>query len=253
MTIYQQIQNHSRTGKKQFAWLVDPDKYSDSQLEHAVSIAVKSGVDLVFTGGSLLVDNNVDNCINIIKNNSDLQVVLFPGSPMQVNDHADAILFLSLISGRNADLLIGRHVEAAPFLKKSSLEVIPTGYMLVDCGKPTTASYISNTFPIPHDKPDIAACTAMAGELLGLKLIYLDGGSGAAKPISPKMIEAVKNSVDLPVIVGGGMRTKEQINLAFTAGADVIVIGNAIEEDPELLYELGEAAGRHQASGVRHQ
>ncbi len=246
MTIYQQISQQSQQGKKLFAWLVDPDKYTDAYLEHTLSIAVKSGVDLVFIGGSLLVDNRVDNCIHIIKNNSDLPIVLFPGSPIQVYNTADAILLLSLISGRNADLLIGRHVESAPFIKKSGLEVIPTGYMLVDCGKPTTASYISNTFPIPYDKPDIAACTAMAGELLGLKTIYLDGGSGASKPISVNMIETVRRSVDIPIIVGGGMRTKEQINLACQAGADVVVVGNAIETDPELLYHFGEVVGSHQ-------
>jgi len=240
MSIYQQIQHHSLTGKKQFAWLVDPDKYTDTGLENSVKIAVKAGVDLVFIGGSLLVDNRVEKCINIIKSNSNLPTVLFPGSPQQVSDAADALLFLSLISGRNADLLIGRHVEAAPYLKKSKLEIMPTGYMLVDCGKPTTASYISNTFPIPYDKPDIAACTAMAGELLGLKLIYMDGGSGAAKPISPKMIEQVKASVDIPIIVGGGIRTREQLTDACNAGADVIVIGNAIESDPELLFYFAE-------------
>jgi phosphoglycerol geranylgeranyltransferase len=240
MTIYQQIQQSSLAGKKQFAWLVDPDKYTDNKLEQAVHIAVKAGVDLVFIGGSLLVDNRVETCINIVKNNSNLPIVLFPGSPQQVCDAADAILFLSLISGRNADLLIGRHVEAAPFLKKSKLEVMPTGYMLVDCGKPTTASYISNTFPIPYDKPDIAACTAMAGELLGLKLIYLDGGSGAARPISNIMVENVKASIDIPLILGGGIRTREQLADAANAGADVIVIGNAIETDPELLFYFGE-------------
>jgi len=241
MSIYQQILNRSLEGKKQFAWLIDPDKYTNTHLEHVLPIAMKSGVDLVFIGGSLLVDNLVDNCINIVKSNSDLPVILFPGSPIQLHNGADALLFLSLISGRNADLLIGRHVEAAPFIKKSDLEVIPTGYMLVDCGKPTTASYISNTFPIPYDKPDIAACTAMAGELLGLKSIYLDGGSGAARPISSRMIEMVKQSVDIPLIVGGGMRTKEQISEVCQAGADVVVIGNAIESDPELLYHFGEA------------
>jgi phosphoglycerol geranylgeranyltransferase len=240
MSIYQQIQRQSFEGKKQFAWLVDPDKYTDAVLEQSTRTAVKAGVDLVFVGGSLLVDNRVETCINILKNNSELPIVLFPGSPQQICESADALLFLSLISGRNADLLIGRHVEAAPHLKKSSLEVIPTGYMLVDCGKPTTASYISNTFPIPYDKADIAACTAMAGELLGLKLIYLDGGSGAAKPVSYQMIEKVKLSVDLPVIVGGGIRNKEQLFDACSAGADVLVIGNAVESDPELLYYFAE-------------
>jgi len=241
MNIYQNLQHQAITGKKQFAWLVDPDKYTDTGLERATQTAVKAGVNLVFIGGSLLVDNRVETCINIVKNNSNLPIVLFPGSPQQICEAADALLFLSLISGRNADLLIGRHVEAAPALKKSRLEIIPTGYMLVDCGRPTTASYISNTFPIPYDKADIAACTAMAGELLGLRLIYMDGGSGAAKPVSPLMIEQVKANTNIPLIIGGGIRTKEQVYDACAAGADVVVIGNAVENNPELLYELGEA------------
>lgn len=239
--IYQQILQHSQAGKKQFALLIDPDKYSDEKLESCICNAREAGVSLVFVGGSLLVDDRMNESIRIIKNNCDIPVLLFPGSTLQFTEEADALLFLSLISGRNADLLIGRHVEIAPFLKKSSVEVIPTGYMLIDGGKPTTASYISNTFPIPANKPDIAACTAIAGELLGLKMIYMDCGSGAMNPVPPAMIKAVKNNIEIPLIVGGGIRTKQQIQAACAAGADIVVVGNAIEDDPELLHALAGA------------
>ena len=144
----------------------------------------------------------MDLCLNTIKENSTIPIVLFPGNAMQVNDKADGILFLSLISGRNADMLIGKQVITAPILRQSSLEVLPTGYILIDSGKPTTVSYMSNTTPIPADKDTVAACTAMAGEMLGLKLIFMDGGSGAKKPISENMIETVR---------GVGYRFKENL------------------------------------------
>jgi putative glycerol-1-phosphate prenyltransferase len=147
---------------------------------------------------------------------------------------------LSLISGRNPEYLIGQHVTAAPILKKSKLEILPTGYMLIDCGKQTTVSYISNTTPIPYDKPSVAVCTAMAGEMLGLKLLYVDGGSGAQMPVSAQMIAAIRKSVDIPIIVGGGISSPKKAAEALTAGADLIVIGNVIEKDPNLLIEVSE-------------
>ena len=174
--IYEKIYEQSGAGRKQFSLLIDPDKYTHAQLAECLALANRASVDYIFVGGSLLTENTMKSCIRFVKDHSELPVILFPGSTLQYCEEADAMFFLSLISGRNADLLIGRHVEIAPLLKNTSLEIIPTGYMLVDGGRPTTASYISNTFPIPADKPDIAACTAMAGELLGLKLIYMDCG-----------------------------------------------------------------------------
>jgi len=170
-----------------------------------------------------------------------LPVVLFPGDAMQVNDKADGILFLSLISGRNADMLIGKQVVTAPILKQSSVEVLPTGYMLIDSGRPTTVSYMSNTTPIPHEKNAVAACTAMAGEMLGLKLIFMDGGSGALNPISEKMIATVSQSVDIPLIIGGGISSGEKAIANCKAGADIIVVGNAIEKDENLIFEIANA------------
>jgi putative glycerol-1-phosphate prenyltransferase len=225
--------------QKRFAVLIDPDKTNHTALERIIKLAVESNVDFFFVGGSLLTENKLDLCIRTIKQKSEIPVILFPGNNLQISKEADAILLLSLISGRNADLLIGNHVISAPYIKESKLEVIPTGYMLIDGGKPTTVSYISNTFPIPYDKEDIAACTAMAGEMLGLKTIYMDAGSGAIRPVSANMTKKIRNSVDLPIIVGGGIKTPEAAREIWDAGADIVVVGNAIEKSSELIKEIG--------------
>ena len=183
----------------------------------------------------------LSNCLNTLKENSTIPVVLFPGNAMQVNDTADGILFLSLISGRNAEMLIGKQVITAPILRNSSLEILPTGYMLVDSGKPTTVSYMSNTYPIPATKDSIAVCTALAGEMLGLKLIYMDAGSGAQIPVSTSMIESVSTAIDIPLVIGGGIRTPEKAIANAKAGADIIVVGNAIENDVNLIQEIADA------------
>jgi putative glycerol-1-phosphate prenyltransferase len=189
----------------------------------------------------LLTNDSLDLCLSTIKKNSTIPVILFPGNAMQVNDKADGILFLSLISGRNADMLIGKQVITAPILKQSSSEVLPTGYMLIDSGKPTTVSYMSNTTPIPADKDTVAACTAMAGEMLGLKLIFMDGGSGAKNPISQQMIKSVKESIDVPLIIGGGISSGEKAITNCKAGADIIVVGDAIEKDENLISKIAHA------------
>jgi len=227
---------HAAAGKKQLAVLIDPDSVSSEQdLINTCEACKKSGADLILVGGSLITNGFFDKCISIIKKHSSLPVIIFPGNIMQVNPEADAILFLSLISGRNADLLIGKHVLAAPVLKKSGIEVIPTGYIIVDGGRITSVSYMSNTTPIPSDKAAIAATTALAGEMLGLQCIYMDAGSGALQPISAEMIQAVKLNISVPLFVGGGIRTPEQAKAACMAGADIIVVGNAIEKNPELI------------------
>lgn len=179
MNIYQNILHKKTEGFKQFAVLVDPDKTSNEQIENLCSAAADGGVDYIFVGGSLLTNGSLPNCIRRIKYACNLPVVLFPGNNNQIDGQADAILFLSLISGRNADLLIGKHVISAPVIREKQLEAIATGYLLIESGNTTTALYMSNTHPIPSDKPDIAACTAMAGEMLGLKMIFMDAGSGA--------------------------------------------------------------------------
>ena len=241
MNVYQNLQESRKAGKKLFAILIDPDKQSKEELKQIVEKAKSAKADFFFVGGSLLTNDSLDSCLETLKINSDIPVILFPGNAMQVNDKADAILFLSLISGRNAEMLIGKQVITAPILKQSSLEVLPTGYILIDSGKPTTVSYMSNTTPIPHDKNGVAACTAMAGEMLGLKCIFMDGGSGALNPISEKMIATVRQSIDTPLIIGGGISSGRKAAANCQAGADVIVVGNAIEKDEALIEEIANA------------
>ncbi|MEA3317761.1 MAG: geranylgeranylglyceryl/heptaprenylglyceryl phosphate synthase, partial [Bacteroidota bacterium] len=204
--IFDDILKQTKKNKKLFALLIDPDKYSDTDLIRVIKNANKSDVDLIFVGGSLL-STSIDKTIETIKNNTTIPVILFPGSVLQISSKADAILLLSLISGRNPDLLIGNHVIAASQIKKSKLDVIPTGYILVNGGKSTSVEYMSNTKPIPADKTDIAIATAMAGEMLGLKTIYLEAGSGADNSLKTEMIKKVKQNINIPLIVGGGLNT----------------------------------------------
>ena len=247
MSVLGLIEAAKTEGRKLLAVLIDPDFGEDEKrLEQTVQHACMAKADLIFVGGSLLTSTRFDRCVELVKQwsrdlSGDRPVVLFPGSPAQLSRHADALLFLSLISGRNPELLIGHHVTAAPTIREMDLETIPTGYMLVDGGKPTTVSYVSQTLPIPHDKPGIAAATAMAGELLGLKAIYMDTGSGALQTVSPAMVAAVRQQVRLPIIIGGGIRTGQQARELCAAGADVLVVGTAFEEDPELIFAMSEA------------
>ena len=231
-----------RQSQKSFAILIDPDQGDADMTIRLIAKANANKVDFLFVGGSLIQDDNIQRLVPMIKNLSDIPVVLFPGSIYQISPEADGILFLSLISGRNPDLLIGKQVEAAPLVKQSGLNVLPTGYMLIDTGKPTTASYMSATPPIPYDKPAIASCTAMAGELLGMQLIYMDGGSGAQKPISPEMVHTVRKHIDIPIIVGGGIRNAHTAHDLWKAGADILVIGNALEKEPDsqLMKEIAD-------------
>ncbi|MEQ6122077.1 geranylgeranylglyceryl/heptaprenylglyceryl phosphate synthase [Reichenbachiella sp. MALMAid0571] len=230
-----------KNGIKSFAVLIDPDKVDDlSSVIKLVNLCVENKVDYIFVGGSLIVNDNFSNVISTIKSNSNIPTIIFPGNNIQIDPSADAILFLSLISGRNPDMLIGQHVLSAPILKRSKLEVIPTGYMLINSGNQTSASYMSNTTPIPANKPTIASSTAMAGEMLGLQMIYLDAGSGAHEPVSQKIISNVKRCIDIPLIVGGGINSVGKANNAIEAGADLIVIGNAIEKNQSLLIGVSD-------------
>ena len=241
MTILELILHRHRSGKKSIAVLVDPDKVDDaSRLRHLIDLANENCIDFFFVGGSLITTSNLSEVIQSIKEDVSIPVILFPGSSLQIDPGADAILFLSLISGRNPDLLIGQHVQAAPILKNNNMEVLPTGYVLINSGKISSVAYISNTTPIPDDKYSLAACTALAGEMLGLRLIYLDAGSGAEKEISAKMISTVRKTISVPLIVGGGINSGKKALTALEAGADMIVIGNALEKDPDLLTEISE-------------
>ena len=238
MAIYDKFQDKTR---KKLAVLIDPDKPTDAQILSIVEKAKAADVDFFFVGGSLLVTDSLERCIKLIKEHSNIPVLIFPGNSLQISKYCDGFLLLSLISGRNPEMLIGRHVIAAPYLKLYGNEIIPTGYMLIDSGKATSVTYMSDTTPIPHDKDDIAMCTALAGEMLGLKLIYLEAGSGALMPVSTSMISKVSQMINIPLIVGGGIKTPEMAAEAVKAGADVIVIGTAFEKEPEMLQQFAKA------------
>ena len=239
--VYQSLTDRKASGQKSFAVLVDPDKVNPTIIDELSTLAVASKVDYLLVGGSLVISNHLDEVVQQFKSRCNIPIILFPGSPSQVSRYADALLYLSLISGRNPELLIGQHVISAPFVKQSGLEIISTGYMVVDGGAPTTVSYISNALPLPADKNEIAMCTAMAGEMLGMKLIYMDAGSGAKKPINESMIRLVAQSISAPLVVGGGITDPEKAYRNCKAGADVIVVGNAIEKDPSLIREMAAA------------
>src|SRR5580765_6572396 len=241
MNIYKSLEERKKNGRKSFAVLIDPDKVNHSLLDELMDLSIKAGVDYFLVGGSLVISNHLDDVVKHIKQNCSIPVILFPGSPTQLSKYADALLYLSLISGRNAELLIGQHVVSAPVVRQSGLEIMPTGYMVIDGGAPTTVSYISNASPIPADKNEIAMCTAMAGEMLGMKLIFMDAGSGAKNPITLTMIESVAQKIEMPLIIGGGIIEPEKAYRNCKAGADVIVVGNAIEKDSSLIKEMSAA------------
>jgi phosphoglycerol geranylgeranyltransferase len=248
MQILKSIQEQTLLGKKQMAVLVDPDKSTRGSLKEISELACHAGADYIFIGGSLLTRDNLAFCIEEVKRHCELPVVLFPGSVFQVDPKADALLLLSLISGRNPDMLIGNHVVAASMIRHSRLEVIPTGYMLVESGKITSVQYMSNTMPIPFDKTDIAVSTALAGEMLGLKILFMDAGSGALHPVPIDMVMTVKQSIGIPLIVGGGIRTPETAFEVWEAGADIVTIGNVAETHPELIIDMGQAKKELNAS-----
>jgi geranylgeranylglyceryl phosphate synthase family protein len=234
-TIYDTLTERKKQNKKSFAVLIDPDSTNDKSLGTIISLCNEANVDFILVGGSLITNGYFETCIETIRSNSKIPCIIYPGGTLQISKKADAILLLSLISGRNPELLIGNHVLAAPLLKRSGIEVMSTGYMLIDGGRITSVSYMSNTIPIPSDKYAIASSTAMAGEMLGMKLIFMDAGSGAHQAVPPELISAVSSQISVPLFIGGGIRTKEQAIAACHAGADVIVVGNALENDPGLI------------------
>jgi putative glycerol-1-phosphate prenyltransferase len=238
-SLYDDLSHRRAHGRKSLAILLDPDNLDEAGCRKLLALSEIHTIDYFFVGGSLVMSSHQTALIRLLKVHSPVPVLLFPSHSLHLDPQADGILLLSLISGRNPEFLIGQHVVAAPLLRQSNLQILPTGYLLVDSGRQTTASYMSGTTPLPHDKPTIAACTAMAGEQLGLRLMYLDGGSGARYPVSAAIISAVRQAVEVPLIVGGGVNTVEKAESALAAGADVIVIGNQIEKTPEFL---GEAA-----------
>jgi putative glycerol-1-phosphate prenyltransferase len=223
-------------GEKSVALLLDPDKSTDESLFRLLGIAEQTGTDYIFAGGSVTF-KSTGNLVELIKQRSALPVVLFPGNLLQLTDKADKILLLSLISGRNPDLLIGNHVLAAPFLAESRQKLVPTGYILINCGSKTSVEYISQTEAIPSDKTDIVVATAMAGEMLGLRMIYLEAGSGAERHVPLEIISSVRKNTGIPLAVGGGIKTSDQVRSVFEAGANLVILGNGCENNPQLLAD----------------
>jgi phosphoglycerol geranylgeranyltransferase len=223
-------------GKKSIALLIDPDKTQQEGLVNILKIASECGTDYIFAGGSITF-NSIDILISGIKELCNIPVVLFPGNLLQLNRNADLILLLSLISGRNPELLIGNHVIAAPYLRSIREKLISVGYILVGCGRKTSVEYISQTEAIPSDKTDLVVATALAGEMLGLNMIYLEAGSGAITPVPHNIISEVRKNITIPLAVGGGIKSREDILLAFKNGANLIILGNGCENDPALLAE----------------
>ncbi len=217
--------------------LIDPDKYDFKNYDDVLDVCENYKLPFLLVGGSL-VNNFLDHFLLTLREKTTLPLVIFPGNLMQISSQADAILLLSLISGRNPDLLIGNHVNAALYLKKCGIEIIPTGYMLIEGGILSSVQYMSQTLPIPSEKIDISVATAIAGELLGLQLIYLEAGSGAVKPIPAKMVAEIRNNISIPIVVGGGIKNAKQIEEYANAGAQIIVLGNSIENHPNHLKQI---------------
>jgi phosphoglycerol geranylgeranyltransferase len=231
---YEKLKDRRR---KRIALLVDPDRYDDQSLDGLIERINIHPPDLLLVGGSILF-KPIEIPITALKLGTRVPVFIFPGNLFQLSDRADGILFISLISGRNPELLVGNHVLAAPHLNRSGIEVIPTAYMLIGDGHPTSVEYMSHTAPIPGDKTDIAVATAMAGEMLGLRAVYLEAGSGATHPVDPGLIRSIRQNISLPLIAGGGIRDAETAVELYQAGADMIVVGNAVERDPDLIGDF---------------
>ncbi|MCC5944119.1 MAG: geranylgeranylglyceryl/heptaprenylglyceryl phosphate synthase [Bernardetiaceae bacterium] len=224
--------------KKSLIVLLDPDKLDEASTIAMAKAADYHAIEAFFVGGSLMSSNRFEQTVSLLKAHSKLPIIIFPGNYLQISAQADALLLLSLLSGRNPEFLIGQHVVAAPYLKRSGLEIIPTAYLLIDCGTPTSVSYMSQTQPIPYEKNDIAVATAVAGEMMGMQLAYLEGGSGAIRAVPDDMIRAVSQAIDIPLIVGGGIRDIKQLEQVFKAGADIAVVGTSLEKKPDLLSDL---------------
>lgn len=236
--IYSDIVQAKKANKKLLAILLDPDKIDRSNLEQLILKINHSPATHIFVGGSHVVSTDIDDLIVQFRQKCQLPVVLFPGNPSQISTLANGILFLSLISGRNPDYLIEHQVQAAPLLKKSNLEVIPTGYILIESGSETAVETVSNTKPLANDQIEKITATAVAGELLGQQLIYLEAGSGAKNPVATEIIKAVAQNLDIPLIVGGGITTSGAIDKAYNSGADLVVIGTAFENDYNFFDKI---------------
>ncbi len=228
LSYYKQLKSALQSGVKLLVVLIDPDKFNDEEAELFLK-KLPAEVTHLFIGGSTVASSKTESTVRAIKNRTSLPVIIFPGHHSQITEEADAILFLSLISGRNPEYLIEQQIKSIKRLKSSELEIIPTGYILIDGGRECAVQVVSKTKPISQKNVELVVDTALAGQFLGMKLIYLEAGSGAANPVSPEIISSVKAEIKIPLIVGGGIKTKEQLQNAYDAGADIVVVGTAFE------------------------
>ncbi len=226
-----------RLDDKKLAILIDPDKVDEEKLMQFFNAKGIEKVNYILVGGSLLF-NNLDHTLKTIRKQTNLPLIIFPGNAFQISSRADAFMLLNLISGRNPDFLIGHHVMAAPQLKKCNIPILSTGYMIFDCGKTTSVQYMSNTTPLPDHKPDLAVATAMAGEMIGMQQLYLEAGSGADHPVPVDIVKSVAEAVQIPVIAGGGIRSAAQAQSLWQSGANMIVVGNGVERNPDFISDL---------------
>ncbi|MBM77711.1 MAG: geranylgeranylglyceryl/heptaprenylglyceryl phosphate synthase [Crocinitomicaceae bacterium] len=233
-----EIKERANAGEKMWAILIDPDKLPFEDITDFILMVNKSSCDFILIGGSLINHGFFDKYVKKIKSLTSKKIIIFPGNNLQLSNHADGLLFLSLISGRNPDLLIGQHVKVAQQVQQSNVCVMPCGYMLIESNKLTSAIYMSESLPIPNDKPDIAAATALAGTLLGMQFLYIDTGSGADGTIKSNLIRAVKNTADVPLFVGGGIHKQDQLKKAWSSGADIVVIGTSIEKSYNQMFDF---------------
>ena len=233
-----EIKERVKQGEKMWAILIDPDKLPIEDITDFILMVNKSTCDFILIGGSLINHGMFDEYVKKIKALTSKKVIIFPGNNLQLSNHADGLLFLSLISGRNPDLLIGQHVKVAQQVKESDVCTMPCGYILVESNKLTSAVYMSESLPIPRDKPDIAAATALAGTLLGLQFLYLDTGSGADGNVQTNIVKAVKEVTEVPLFIGGGICNQQQLESAWKSGADIVVVGTSIEKHYNQMFEF---------------
>ncbi|TBN03329.1 geranylgeranylglyceryl/heptaprenylglyceryl phosphate synthase [Hyunsoonleella flava] len=238
MSVYKNILKAIGKGERLFAVLIDPDKFAFGNAESFIKKVNVSMATHIFVGGSTVDEYTTEALVGEIKKYTDLPIIIFPGDVYQITEKADALLFLSLLSGRNPEYLIGKHVEAVSKLRHMNLEVIPTGYILIESGVKTAVSEVTNTEGISRSNIQTIIDTAKAGELLGMKLMYLEAGSGAKLPLTKEIVKAVKNELSIPLIIGGGIKTKAQVENAYGAGANIVVVGTAFEEDESFFEEL---------------
>lgn len=243
--VYEQLLGVRQSKGAGFIVLIDPDKLRPDQTERFVQRCVESGVDAFFIGGSLIHSGEVNACVDRVKAASSLPVIGFPGALNQIAPSLDAVLFLSVISSRNPEYLFGQHVSAAPLIKRLGIEPISTGYMLVESGHCTTAQYMTHSLPLPRNKPEVAAATALAAEMMGMQLVFTDGGSGADDPVPADLIAAISTECAIPLVVGGGLRTTDDVSRCVRSGASFVVVGNAIEDRPDPAYIADLAAAAH--------